>query len=176
MANLEIYLTNLTMYHKHLIGKFVKLPIKKKHFEKVLKEIGINNLNCNEYFITDVKSNIPGMEKVISEYSSISELNEIAEKLEMLSEYEEEKLKAIMESERISTINELLETINNIDEWNLYENVHSEKDLGFMYAEELLTIEIPENIKSYFDYERYGRDIRLSLNGTFTTFGYIVLN
>ena len=127
MANLEIYLTNLTMYHKHLIGKFVKLPIKKKHFEKVLKEIGINNLNYNEYFITDVKSNIPGMEKVITEYSNISELNEIAEKLEKLSEYQETKLKAIMEAERISTINELLETINNIDEWNLYEDIHSEK-------------------------------------------------
>lgn len=172
---LKIYLTNLGRYNEgYLIGKFVELPIKKENLKKVLKEIGIDGIQYEEYFITDVETDIIGLEKIIQEYTSIKDLNELAEMLENLNNFDFEKLQAILEAERISSIKELKETIENIDNWTLYTDVNNEKDLGYLYADEFLCIEIPEYIKQYFNYESYGHDLRLELNGTFTTFGYIL--
>ena len=134
MTNLKIYLTNLGKYNEgYLIGKFVELPIKKEDFKEVLKQIGIDGVQYEEYFITDVETDVIGLEKVIQEYTSIKDLNELAEMLDNLNNFELEKLQAILEAERISSITELKETVENIDNWNLYTDVHNEKDLGYLY-------------------------------------------
>ena len=74
---IQVYLTNLGKYNEgYLIGKFIKLPIKEEHFEKALKEIGIDGVEYEEYFITDVESDISGLSEVITEYTSIKALNE----------------------------------------------------------------------------------------------------
>jgi len=58
----------------------------------------------------------------------------------------------------------------------LYYNARTEKELGYYFIEELSSIQIPDNIRPYFDFEMYGRDLRIELGGTFTTYGYIVEN
>lgn len=175
MSNLKIYLTNLGKYNEgYLIGKFVQLPIKKEDLKEVLKEIGIDGIQYEEYFISDVETDIIGMGEIIEEYTSIKDLNELAEMLDNLNNADLEKLQAILEAEKISSISELKQTIETLDNWNLYTDVNNEKDLGHLYADEFLCIEIPNYIKNYFDYESYGHDLRLELNGTFTTFGYIL--
>ena len=171
---LEIYLTNLNLYTQgYLIGKFVKLPIREEDLQTVLNEIGVDGINYEEYFITDIETDISGLSECISEYTSIAELNALAELLDELNEADEEKLTAILECESFSKIVDIVDLIENIDDWVLCSDINDEEDLGYYFAEDVGAITIPENLKGYFDYERYGRDLRLELGGTFTSFGFV---
>ena len=86
MSNLKIYLTNLSQYtNGYLIGKHVQLPINENDLKEVLKEIGIDGIQYEEYFISDIETDIIGMGEIIEEYTSIKDLNELAE---MLDNYE----------------------------------------------------------------------------------------
>ena len=176
MSKIQIYLCNLGKYTEGILwGTWVKLPVSKESLEKVLKEIGINEM-YEEYFITDSESEIVGISDVINEFSNIQKLNELAECLELLSTDEERKLEAILEYEGCSSAKELIDIVEKMDNYDLFEGIDTEEDLGYYYAEELCCITIPENIKSYFDYERYGRDIRLEGAGIFTSYGFLIDN
>ena len=96
---MKIFLTNLGKYTEgYLVGKWVKLPVCEEVLDKVLKEIGINEY-YEEYFITDYENEIIGLGDVISEYSSVQALNELAQRLEGLSDDEADKLGAVLEYE-----------------------------------------------------------------------------
>lgn len=171
---LEVFLENLGKANEgYMVGKYVRLPINENDFEKVLEEIGIDNINYEEYFITDVESDIDGMSKYIHEYTSIKTLNELAERLDNLSEADTIKFMAIIEAELFNGLEHIIETLDDLEKWELYYNVNNDEDLGYYYIEELSALSIPENISPYFDYERYGRDVRLELNGTFTSYGFV---
>ncbi len=170
-----VYLTNLGKYNEGcLIGSFTNWPINEDDLQGVLKAIGIDGVKYEEYFITDVESDISGISKVIKEYTSIKTLNELAETLDSLGSNDTDKLMAILETESYSTIAELIDIIDNLDEWYLYVGVNNEQDLGYYYIDELGSLSIPESIKPYFDYKSYGRDIRLSEDCCFTTYGFLV--
>ena len=172
MGKMVVYLSNLGRYNEGVLqGRWLKLPASKEALEKVLDEIGINEM-YEEYFITDSESDIIGINNVINEFSNIQKLNELAECLELLSEDEERKLEAILEYESCSSATELIEIIEDMENYDLLDGIDTEEALGYYYADELCCIYIPENIKCYFDYEAYGRDIRLEGNGIFTSYGY----
>ena len=176
MGKMVVYLSNLGRYNEGVLqGRWLKLPASKEALEKVLDEIGINEM-YEEYFITDSESDIIGINNVINEFSNIQKLNELAECLELLSEDEERKLEAILEYESCSSATELIEIIEDMENYDLLDGIDTEEALGYYYADELCCINIPENIKCYFDYEAYGRDIRLEGNGIFTSYGYLVDN
>ena len=178
MMSLRVYLANLGKYTDEgsLIGKYVKLPIKDEDLERVLQEIEIDDIKYGAYFIPDIETNVIGISKTINEHTNIKQLNKLAELLESLNENEYEKLSSILECEMYSNISDIITTIENLENWDLYYNVKTEKDLGYYFIEELSSIDIPDNIKPYFNFESYGHDLRIELCGTFTTFGYIVEN
>lgn len=174
---LEVFLTNLGRYNEgYLVGKFAKLPIEEKDLQGVLKEIGIDGINYEEYFISDIETDISGLSESISEYTSIRELNELARRFCELDESDSVKLTAILESERYGNIYDIITTINELNEWELYSDIENEEDLGRLFADEYESLSIPDNVKPYFDYEAYGRDLRLEMNCSFTTYGLIVDN
>ncbi len=176
MGKMVVYLANLGRYNEGILrGRWLKLPASKEALEKVLDEIGINEM-YEEYFIIDSESDILGINNAINEFSSIQKLNELAECLELLPADDERKLEAILEYESCSSATELIEIIENLDNYDLLDGVHTEEDLGYYFADELCCINIPENIKRYFDYEAYGRDIRLEGAGIFTSFGFLIDN
>ena len=48
---INVYITNLGKYNEgHLIGKWLELPASNEEIEKVLKEIGIDGEEYEEYF------------------------------------------------------------------------------------------------------------------------------
>ena len=95
MGRIQIFLTNLGRYVEGcLIGEWVKLPVAEDKLEEVLARIGINE-RYEEYFITDYESLFPNL--YISEYASINELNEFAERVEELADFDYEKLAAVLE-------------------------------------------------------------------------------
>ena len=173
---MKIYLTNLGRYNEgYLVGKWVKLPVCEEVLDKVLKEIGINEY-YEEYFITDYENDIVGIGDVISEYSSVQALNELAQRLEELSDDEADKLGAVLEYEACRSVSEVLELLDKLDEFDLLTDVTDDEELGYYYAEECCSIDIPENIQPYFDYEAYGRNIRLESSCLYTSYGFLLDN
>ena len=83
---IKAFVTNLGKYNEgELIGEWVTFPIDEDQQTELFKRIGINE-QYEEYFITDYEAP-DGMK--ISEYSSITELNEMAEKLDSVEFYQE---------------------------------------------------------------------------------------
>ena len=149
---MKIFLTNLGKYTEgYLIGKWVKLPISEDKLDEVLEEIGINEY-YEEYFITDSESDIIGLGDVISEYSSVVALNELAQRLETLSVADTDKLGAVLEYEACRSVSEVIDLLDELDEFDLLPDVEDDEDLGYYYVEEYGSIDIPESIRPYFDY------------------------
>ena len=173
---IAIYLTNLHKYNCGILcGEWVKLPVSEDKLKSVLRRIGINNKYCSEYFITDYETLLSNLH--ISEYASINDLNELAERVDGLADYDYEKLAAVLECESSISIAEILEIIDDLDSFDLLADVEDDEALGEYYAEiGCIFHNIPDNIQQYFDYEAYGRDIRLELNCCFTTYGLVIDN
>ena len=173
MGRIQIFLTNLGRYVEGcLIGEWVKLPVADDKLEEVFARIGINE-RYEEYFITDYESLFPNLH--ISEYASIGKLNEFAERVEELADYDYDKLAAVLESESSMSIAEILEIIDQLDEFDLLTEVHDEESLGEYYAEMCGTFAaVPDHLKYYIDMERYGRDLRMELNCCFTSYGVVI--
>ena len=173
---MKIFITNLGRYNEgYLVGKWVKLPVCEDVLDKVLKEIGIDEY-YEEYFITDYENEIIGIGDVISEYSSVQALNELAQRLEELSDDEADKLGAVLEYEACRSVSEVLELLDKLDEFDLLTDVTDDEELGYYYAEEYCCIDIPEYIQPYFDYEKFGRDVRLQSCCLYTSYGFLLDN
>ena len=175
MRRISIFLTNLGKYNEGcLIGEWVKLPVPKDKLEDVLCRIGINQ-EYEEYFITDYESLLSNLQ--ISEYSSIAELNKLAERIEGLADHEYEKLAAVLECESSMSIAEVLGIIDQLDSFDLLTEVEDDEALGEYFAEcSCIFNGIPEHIQRYFDFESYGRDIRLEINCCYTSYGMVIDN
>ena len=174
---MKIFITNLGMYNEgYLVGKWVKLPVSKDKLDEVLKAIGINEY-YEEFFISDFENErIIGLSEVVSEYSSIQALNKLAQRLEELSDDEADKLGAVLEYEACRSVSDVLELLDELDNSDLLTDVNDDEDLGYYYAEEYCSIAIPEHIQPYFNYEAYGRDIRLESSCLFTSYGFLLDN
>lgn len=157
---MNIFITNLGKYNEgELLGEWVELPIDAEELQKVYERIGINE-EYEEYFITDSECDF----MKIGEYESISNLNEIAEKLGGLDEEEQKVVKALM-SECSYTIDEAIEKVNNGD-YRIYSDCNDMTDVGYQVVEECGYLnEVPDTVARYFDYESFGRD--LGIEGTY---------
>lgn len=156
---LNIFITNLGKYNEgELVGEWVKLPVSEEELEAVFERIGINE-EYEEHFITDYETDITGLK--VGEYDSIEDLNELAETLEDLDEYEKEIVEAM-----ISEGYDLEEALEKKDDCMIYHDCNDMTDVAEQYAEETgLLDSIPENLRYYFDFEAYGRD--MGIEGTF---------
>ena len=156
------------------MGEWVRLPVPAEKLDEVLERIGING-EYEEYFITDYEASFVNLN--LSEYTSIEALNGFAERLEELESWEVEKLAAVLEYESVSSITDIMDIIDHLDDFDILADVEDDEGLGRYYAEELCTLNaVPEHLRSYFDYESYGRDIRLEMSCCFTSYGLVIDN
>lgn len=168
-APIRIYLTNLGKYNEgELVGEWVDFPISSDDLDAVLERIGINE-EYEETFITDYETEFDGLK--IGEYSQLDELNEIAEQLDALDDYERDAVDAYLrEGFPID------EAIDNKDEVIFFTGCYSMADVAEQYAEETgLLDSIPEDLRYYFDFEKFGRDMEIEGHFVETSTGFIEL-
>lgn len=175
---LEAFVTNLGRYNEgHLDGEFLKLPATTEDVQALLKRIHVDGIRYEEIFITDYETDVSGLHDCLGEYESIDELNYLASLLDDMPEWEAEKFAAAVEhGEHTGSVRDLINLAQNLDCYEYYPDIHDEDDLGRFYIEEMCTLEIPEHLQNYIDYEAYGRDMSLDDNGQFVDGGYIVEN
>ena len=176
----EAYITNLGKYNEGaLVGEWVKFPTTYEELQKVFERIGIGSENefgnvYEEWFITDYDCYVDGLHKVLSEYENLDELNYLAANIENLDGGEYERFEAAIDmGDYTSSAKDLINLTENLDKYDLYPDVHDHDDLGRLYLDEYGTMEIPDHLQNYIDYEAYGRDIAINESGSFTERGYI---
>lgn len=168
---IEICLTNLGKYNEgELIYSRLVLPATTEEIYVAYDEIGVaDGTMYEEAFISDYETDINGLS--ISEYASIDDLNELAEELENLSESELEVFGACLDYGYAT--DEALKVVQDGD-YMIYDGCYSMADVAERYADETgLLNSIPDDLRYYFDFEAYGRDMDCSGQFIETDSGYI---
>ena len=173
---LEAYIANLGKYNEgELVGATLKFPTTTEEVQALLKRIGIDNIRYEEIFIADYDGRLPELYHHLGEYESIDELNYLACLLSELDQSDMEKFEAIVDcGEHTSSVADLINLTQNLDCFEYYQGVGDDETLGRIYVEEMDAIDIPDHLLDYFDYEAYGRDVRINEDGGYSNGGYVV--
>ena len=184
---IKLYLANLGKYNEGILkGEWVELPLSETELEEVMVNIGVAHYDKEGKFVPYViETDEKGYEYVyeeyaihdyetdlnisISEYSSLDNLNAIAENVE---KYELDYVNVLLDDGAIGMkdliegdIEEIMQSHTFIE---LGPNMNEEQEVGYACVDEIyggpeyLSKEILER---YFDYEAFGRDILLSGEG-----------
>lgn len=178
---LNLYIANLGKYNEgELKGGWIVLPKSEDEITKFLEdEVGIT-LDPSEADEKSIKG-IPVYEEWaihdyetdfgirVNEYDNIFELNEIAEKINDMSFYEQEKVLAAIEVWG----DEALEF--DLDDICLYEGVETHEELGRYFIDAFYSDLFKEDsiLTRHFDFEAYGREIDNDVDGGFCSAGYV---
>ena len=174
MASLfEAYITNLGKYNEgELVGETLEFPTSPQEVQALLKHIGVDGIRYEEFFITSFDGDVLGLYDYRGEYENLDELNHLACLLSELDQGELEKFEAVLHTgAHTSSVADIINLTQNLDCFEFYPEIENEEDLGRYWAEDL---PIPEELKDYFDYEAYGRDISINEGGHMAPGGYVV--
>ena len=174
----EAYITNLGKYNEgRLVGETLKFPATTEEVQALLKRIGVDGVRYEEIFITSFDGDVLGLYDHLGEYENLDELNHLACLLSELDKSDLEKFEAAVASgEHTSGVGDLINLVENLDCYDFYIGVSDDETLGRIYAEDMELINIPENLRDYFDYEAYGRDMRINEDGGFVKGGFFLPN
>lgn len=153
-------LTALIMDNRTKKVKQFSLPVE---LEYVASEFG--------YDVEDVSTTIQSIEELPDldvERSPLFVFNELAEKLE---DVDEDIVLSFIESNS-SDPKELLNA--EFDDCWLYADVSTDRELGEYIVDDMGVELSREQLERYFDYEKFGRDVRLEEGGSFVDKGYFV--
>ena len=153
-------LTALIMDNRTKKVKQFSLPVE---FEYVASEFG--------YDVEDVSVTIQSIEELPDldgERLNLDLANELAENLE---DVDEDIVLSFIESE--SSDPKYLASAE-FDDCSLYPEVATDRELGEYIVEDMGVELSKETLQNYFDYEKFGRDVRLEEGGSFVDKGYFV--
>lgn len=182
---MNVALTNLGMYNEGVLAfVWLTLPATTEEIAKAFDQIKVSHDNVHyysngrgevatndyigeyeEYFITDYECDF----YQVGEYENLDNLNELAEQIDSLEEWEQEIVKALM-NEGYS----LDDAIECKDDCRVWDDCDDMTDVAYRYVEECgLLHDVPDSLKNYFDYEAYGRDLSFDGHWIATDTGYI---
>ena len=175
---MRIYIANLGKYNEgELASEPLKFPTTTEEVQALLKRIGVDNIQYEEIFIADYGGDLPELNACLGEYESIDELNHLACLLSDLDQSDLEKFEAVIDSgEYTGSVHDLINLTQNLDCYDFYPGIDSEEALGRAYIEEMEMLDVPDNVLPYFDFEAYGRDVRINEGGHFAPGGYVFNN
>lgn len=168
---LNIYVNTWGNYNENGAdgGEWITLPMDAGDLEKTLDRIAENMQDFDpEWFVNDYEWATEWAGRSIGENENIQDLNEYAEKLDALDKWEQEVYCAAVEYWGAEYVD-----IDDLDEYNLYSDIQDDYDLGYYWAEDSGCYRLEGPLANYFDYEAFGRDIRLEADGGFTSYGWI---
>ena len=67
----------------------------------------------------------------------------------------------------------IINLVHNLDCYDLHPGVTDDETLGRIYVEDMELLDVPDNVLPYFDFEAYGRDMRINEGGHFAPTGYL---
>ncbi len=156
-----------------LIGGWVDFPATEEEIDSILNLIGCTDGTgrlVNEYSVSDYDDDTGlGVFSMLGEHASLEDINELAEKLEEMEEYDLDILRYVIEAFGHKEAYEAL--INNeLGEYNalVLENYDDDEVLvGRAVLESgLFWLDVPEGLERYLDEFAIGRDFMMDTVGS----------
>ena len=178
MTVFEAYITNLGKYAEgQLVGETLKFPATTEEVQSLLKNIGVDGVRYEEFFITAFDGEVMGLYDYLTEYENLDELNHLAHLISELDSDEIETLEAALnKGDHTSSVADIINLVHNLDCYDLHPGVTDDETLGRIYVEDMELLDVPDNVLPYFDFEAYGRDVRINEGGHFAPGGYVFNN
>ena len=175
MTVFEAYITNLGKYAEgQLVGETLKFPATTEEVQSLLKNIGVDGVRYEEFFITAFDGDVMGLYDYLTEYENLDELNHLAHLISELDSDEIETLEAALnKGDHTSSVAVIINLVHNLDCYSLHPGVTDDETLGRIYVEDMELLDVPDNVLPYFDFEAYGRDMRINEGGHFAPTGYL---
>ena len=175
MTVFEAYITNLGKYAEgQLVGETLKFPATTEEVQSLLKNIGVDGVRYEEFFITAFDGDVMGLYDYLTEYENLDELNHLAHLISELDSDEIETLEAVLnKGDHTSSVADIINLVHNLDCYDLHPGVTDDETLGRIYVEDMELLDVPDNVLPYFDFEAYGRDMRINEGGHFAPTGYL---
>lgn len=141
-------------------GEWITLPMEEEELEAKLAEIAEKMKDSDpEWFINDYEwTTEEHIDSSIDENENILELNELIQRMDELDDYQAKALFAILE---VHT-SDLLEALDIVecDNFEFYEGYDLEEVAEEIVKDCYFTKDTPEIFERYFDYEAFARDLR----------------
>ena len=97
MTVFEAYITNLGKYAEgQLVGETLKFPATTEEVQSLLKNIAVDGVRYEEFFITAFDGDVMGLYDYLTEYENLDELNHLAHLISELDSDEIETLEAVL--------------------------------------------------------------------------------
>ena len=97
MTVFEAHITNLGKYAEgQPVGETLKFPATTEEVQSLLKNIGVDGVRYEEFFITAFDGDVMGLYDYLTEYENLDELNHLAHLISKLDSDEIETLEAAL--------------------------------------------------------------------------------
>lgn len=149
---IQVWVGDLAEYNNgNLVGEWVKLPME---IDEIMEKILVKG--NEEWFVADTDS------EICLDDMSLNEMNELAEKLESMEEYEKTILMEIINSRHFQNIEEAINCLENSD-YMMYEKCSDMSDIAYEYYEQTGQLQELEKVINsfYINWEAIGRDMEI---------------
>ena len=158
-AVMNVWVGNLGKYVEgELVGEWLSLPCNdfEEDWDELMALILIDGKRYEEVFCADWECSIAGLE--YSEYPNYEELNRIATEWTGMLDCEQEAVQV-----RLLLMGEGFDdAVANSCDTAIYYGCDDMTDVAYRYVEETGMLDsMPEPLRCYFDYEAYGRDLKI---------------
>ena len=153
----------------------VVFPTTKAAIQEALKAVGVDGIRCRNVFLIEHDSNLSGFCHCLNQSDSVDELNYLCHLLSDMTDTELATFRAVVEyGAHNENAAALINLALNVESYDFYAGVDSDKELGRIYVEDMGTIDVPEEVRPFFDYAAYGRKVREDDKGCFVNGGYLM--
>ena len=152
-------------------GEWITLPMDEDELTETLEKIAAAMGDEDpEYCIHDYEWTTDISFREIGEMESIEKLNEELQGLGELDQWDQKTFCAMVEYWGYKYVSP-----EDVNEYCLHEDIKDTYDLGYYWAVESGCYDLDKmgHLANYFDYEAFGRDINLETDGGFTSLGWI---
>ena len=150
MTVFEAYITNLGKYAEgQLVGETLKFPATTEEVQSLLKNIGVDGVRYEEFFITAFDGDVMGLYDYLTEYENLDELNHLAHLISELDSDEIETLEAALnKGDHTSSVAVIINLVHNLDCYSLHPGVTDDETLGRIYVEDMELLDVPDTSKA----------------------------
>ena len=139
MTVFEAHITNLGKYAEvGDVGETLKFPATTEEVQSLLKNIGVDGVRYEEFFITAFDGDVMGLYDYLTEYENLDELNHLAHLISELDSDEIETLEAALnKGDHTSSVADIINLVHNLDCYDLHPGVTDDETLGRIYVEDM---------------------------------------
>ena len=149
------------------------LPMVQEEIDRALLRAGITDPTDVRLRLED--SHLPNEVDVLldMEYETLSDLSELAEATDGLSNADMEKLGAVAMLAEPKSAAQIKNLAESLDLFDFAPGTHTPEDYGKYMIRQSGRFEYDENLDAFYDYEKYGTERMNEEDGMFTDRGYV---